>query len=345
MPEAIRTKAVSNCICCHSEGTYLYRNLKDRLFGVNGVWHFKKCNNKQCGLIWQDPMPVEEDLHILYKNYFTHQDTPDEIKRCNIENIIQTIKEGYLATRYAYNEAQVSLLKKILGYILYLLPGRRAWVDSEVFYLKSVPNGNLLEIGCGAGNALKTMKNHGWNVTGLDFDQNAVINSRKKGIDVYLGSLMNQKFDDNSFDAIVMSHVLEHVPDPVILIKEIYRVLKTDGVLISITPNLESLTHLLYKKNYLNLDPPRHLNLFNIDSSFLLLKKIGFKDIHVEATIRGASGAFIASRHLKNDDISRLSGKTSPSNKALGKIAQNIQWFLMKFNKKLGEEILVRAVK
>jgi len=347
MSEAIRTKAVPKCACCHSEGTYLYQNLKDRLFGVNGLWHLKKCNNSKCGLIWQDPVPIEEDLYLLYQNYFTHQDSHEEIKssRSIFEDIIQSIKQGYLANNYGYSHAQTSLLKKTLGYLMYLFPTRRAWVDSEVFYLPSVQNGKLLEIGCGAGNALKVMKSNGWDVTGLDFDQKAVNNCKEKGMNVFLGSLMDKRFDDNTFDAIVMSHVLEHVPDPKHLVNEIYRVLKTDGVFISITPNTKSLTHLIYKKNYLNLDPPRHLNLFNIDSSFLLLKDIGFKKVDIKATIRGFSGAFIASNHLKNNEIDHLSGKTSFWHKVFGKIGQLILCFLIKFDKNLGEEILIKAVK
>ena len=70
--QQIRTQQKSNCFCCNSTGTYLYQGLQDRLFGVLGTWSLKRCDNKQCDLLWLDPAPISEDLPIAYQNYYTH---------------------------------------------------------------------------------------------------------------------------------------------------------------------------------------------------------------------------------------------------------------------------------
>lgn len=346
--QIIRSIPTPLCICCQSRGTYLYRNLKDRLFDVAGEWHFKKCNNKQCGLIWQDPMPIEKDLHLAYKTYYTHQDTkltkPNVIKKL-LRNFFAHIKQGYLANKYGYLKNETCLFVKLIGFFLYIDPGRRSWVDSEVFYLPVKKDGKLLEIGFGSGEMLNNMQLKGWSVQGIDFDPNAVKNAKSKGLNVSLGSLTEQSYRDNSFDAIVMSHVLEHVHQPVEFIKECLRLLKSDGRLISITPNSESLAHLIFKENWRGLEPPRHINLLNSKNALKLLKQSGFSKIKVDTNIRGANGVMIASRYLKNENAYKMDFFVPLKLRLLGVLFQYTEWFLMKFHKSLGEELLIIAKK
>src|SRR6185369_11326195 len=68
----IRTVPRPECLLCGSKGELLYRSLPDRLFGAPGTSDFKRCPNPDCGLLWLDPKPLAEDLHLAYKQYFTH---------------------------------------------------------------------------------------------------------------------------------------------------------------------------------------------------------------------------------------------------------------------------------
>jgi hypothetical protein len=72
LSEQMRTKPRPNCILCGKSGAVEYDGLVDPFFGAPGVWSFKKCIDDNCGLMWLDPAPVEEDLHLAYKRYFTH---------------------------------------------------------------------------------------------------------------------------------------------------------------------------------------------------------------------------------------------------------------------------------
>ena len=66
-PIAIRSNPKTHCTLCRGEGKCLYSNLTDRLFGAPGEWNLKRCTNPGCGLVWLDPMPIEEDIGKAYQ--------------------------------------------------------------------------------------------------------------------------------------------------------------------------------------------------------------------------------------------------------------------------------------
>lgn len=93
----IRTRPYPNCYLCSTLGKPLYQGLKDCLFGAAGEWNLKKCPNPECGLVWLDPMPIEEDIHKAYQNYYTHQDAVATFPTDTswIRQVIQFLNEGY----------------------------------------------------------------------------------------------------------------------------------------------------------------------------------------------------------------------------------------------------------
>src|SRR6185503_20402485 len=74
--DQIRSTPCPDCYLCGATGDVLYDSLKDRLFGAPGYWNIRICPNAACGLLWLDPMPVEEDLVKAYHSYYTHQCAP-----------------------------------------------------------------------------------------------------------------------------------------------------------------------------------------------------------------------------------------------------------------------------
>lgn len=99
----------------------------------------------------------------------------------------------------------------------------------------------------------------GWQVEGVDFDPKGVRNAQAKGLTVHLGDLDRQGYPDDSFDAVAMSHVIEHVPDPSALLRECRRILKPGGRLVVLTPNVASWGHRLYGSDWRGLEPPRRM--------------------------------------------------------------------------------------
>jgi hypothetical protein len=67
----IRSRPFPECSLCGTRGEPLYAGLTDRLFGAPGEWNLKCCSNSGCGLIWLDPMPLEDDIGKAYENYIS----------------------------------------------------------------------------------------------------------------------------------------------------------------------------------------------------------------------------------------------------------------------------------
>lgn len=100
------------------------------------------------------------------------------------------------------------------------------------------PEQNILEIGCGWGaliNELNTNNYH--NTYGIDISEEAVEHCRSQRIkNILKMDVAKMEFDSNYFDLIIASDVLEHIEDEDSALREVYRVLKKDGVLIILVP-------------------------------------------------------------------------------------------------------------
>jgi 2-polyprenyl-3-methyl-5-hydroxy-6-metoxy-1,4-benzoquinol methylase len=211
----------------------------------------KHCPKEGCGLLWLDPMPKEQDLHLVYQSYFTHQDKPLSTR-------------GFVrwATHWFYR-------------IFLTMTGLTHYRD-ELFslYLRGAQPGRLLDVGCGDGGRLIRWRNMGWEVEGQEVDPTAAERARSlHGLRVHLGVLSNLDLPASTFDVVTMSHVIEHVPDPSALLRECCRLLKPGGRLIAVTPNANSFGHHRFGPCWLFLDPPRHLHLF----SQLTLRQLGIR--------------------------------------------------------------------
>lgn len=294
----IQTRPCPTCPVCASPGHCLYTGLTDRIFNAPGVWDMRKCDKPDCGTLWLDPMPEEAELPKFYAGYYTHIAAELRKRRNLPQRLLDRIRAAYLYTRYGYGPHTRSLTGRLLGWIAYIHPGWRGGVDASVFYLRAKPGGRLLEIGCGSGATLQSMQQKDWQVTGLDFDENAVSNARSKGLDVRHGQLSEQGFADESFDAVVMSHVIEHVPAPDQLLAECHRILKRDGGLVVITPNADSLLHRRYARHWRGLEPPRHLQIFTLKSLASMAGSTGYVGIETFTSVNGRGYIDLASKEL-----------------------------------------------
>jgi SAM-dependent methyltransferase len=156
--------------------------------------------------------------------------------------------------------------------------------------------GNLLEVGCGDGGSLEIARQFGWNTVGVDFDSKAVDNARSKGLDVHHGQLQNLHLADNSFDMILMNHVIEHVHDPLGLLRECYRILRRGGRFAMLTPNSESWGCSYFRGDWRGLEPPRHIHIFNCQTLRELGRKAGFAGADISSPIRSAGWMLLQSR-------------------------------------------------
>lgn len=334
----IRTRYQALCIVCGESGVSLYSNLNDVLLNSSGKWSYCKCNNINCGLMWLDQMPIEEDIHKAYTNYYTHVNS---IKFNGIINqFLNIIKCGYLANHFGYS-SDVNLMYRILGLLPWFYPGRTAELNFSVMNLKAAGCGRLLDIGAGSGWLVEHMNKLGWHAEGLDFDSKSVEAARQRGLKFHQGSLYQQQFPDACFDAITMSHCIEHFHDPLAWLIEVRRILRPGGQLSLVTPNTQSYLHRKFRQNWFAIDPPRHLHLFNPSSMKLLLKQAGFDQPKIFTSIRDANGYFIGSKNIQLNGSYNLLELRSIFSKIQGRAIQVVEGFLKLFFKNIGEEVVV----
>jgi 2-polyprenyl-3-methyl-5-hydroxy-6-metoxy-1,4-benzoquinol methylase len=286
-------------------------------------------------------MPVEDDLPKLYRGYYTHQDEAGPIseKACSL---INRMKAAYLHSRYGYGPPSSSWLDQALGSAVNLYPAWKDTLAASVLHLQAKPGGRLLEIGCGSGAGLQLMQEKGWCVTGLDFDEDAVRNARGKGLDVHYGQLSAQEFGDQTFDAVVMSHVIEHVPTPVALLSECRRILKAEGVLVALTPNAVSSLHLKYGQYWRGLEIPRHLQIFTPEALAGVAERAGYTVVETFTSMNGFVYQDLASRELAAGEKHLMGGPVASVPRILSHIkAFGLGWWRLLWPGRGGGEEVV----
>lgn len=113
-------------------------------------------------------------------------------------------------------------------------------VQKIIRELEIKPGEKVLDSGCGDGLYLKTIRELGpYRVFGFDLNWKSLRLARGYSSTVPLvqGNLCSLPFQNNTFDKIFSTEVIEHVPDDRLALKELYRVLKPKGTLILTVPN------------------------------------------------------------------------------------------------------------
>jgi 2-polyprenyl-3-methyl-5-hydroxy-6-metoxy-1,4-benzoquinol methylase len=137
--------------------------------------------------------------------------------------------------------------------------------------------GSLLDIGSGTGAFLNTMKEKGWQVKGVEPDEDARrLAKQLYGLSIDGPASINE-LSDQSFDAITLWHVLEHVHHLHEYVEQLKRLLKPQGKLFIAVPNYQSKDAAAYRLYWAAYDVPRHLYHFSPKSIDVLMQQHGLK--------------------------------------------------------------------
>lgn len=270
---------VEQCPACGSwERHLLYSGLTDRVFRcAPGHWDLYQC--KGCRSAYLDPRPTPTTIGIAYSTYFTHKiNSKDDLDGLSWARRVRRAQaNGYRNHRFGTNHQPSSRLGVLAAR---LLPSQRGTIEAEFRHIpKAKPGNKLLDVGCGNGGFLTLARSAGWDVVGLDFDPSAVKVARSRGLDVRQGSVDVLDPAKESFDGITLSHVIEHVHDPLAVLHQCHALLKPGAWIWIETPNIESLGHQRYKADWRGLEPPRHLVLFARDALCQALDQAGFNSV------------------------------------------------------------------
>lgn len=229
------------CPVCDSTGIHHVFDAKDYTVTSEsfGIW---QCAN--CSLRFTQNIPGIEDIGRYYRseNYISHTETSKGL-----------VNWLYLRVRK------------------YTLSSKRKFIEDE----GGVKKGSLLDIGAGTGAFVHHMKTNSWNVEGVEPDGGAIERaSREYQLSLKPSSALFT-FNNQSFDAVTMWHVLEHVHDLHGYIMQIKKIIKPGGTIFIAVPNYTSYDAEYYRSSWAAYDVPRHLYHFSPASMHELMKKHG----------------------------------------------------------------------
>jgi len=236
------------CNYCRSKDFITLYKIPDLLLGnedTKGV--FVKCLN--CGLIYQNPQLSLDELEEHYPpDYLCYQSDNSSKVGFNIQHFLY---------QYGLKQRYFTLMR----------------------YKR---NGKVLDLGCATGAFLNMLKqNSNFIPYGLEVNQFAAKKAQEKLDNIYVGTLEDSSYEDNFFDVVTLWDVFEHLHDPLGSLREIFRILSNNGIIIMRIPNHNSWEARLFDSNWSGLDAPRHLYIFTPEIIKLYLKRTRFRLLHL----------------------------------------------------------------
>lgn len=137
--------------------------------------------------------------------------------------------------------------------------------------------GRLLDIGCSNGSFVCAANGRGWDGCGIELETGSYDLARRHGVEVYDKELAEMAFSDNSFSAVTIWQVIEHVRDPRSLIAEVARILEPGGILALSTPNVKGIGWRLLRREWGAVEPQVHLHLFHPAGLARLINDFGLE--------------------------------------------------------------------
>ncbi|MGB0096877.1 MAG: class I SAM-dependent methyltransferase [Solirubrobacteraceae bacterium] len=143
--------------------------------------------------------------------------------------------------------------------------------------------GTLLDVGCGRGDLAASWIRAGWAVRGIEPSPVAASIARRRGTNVLEGTMATVTLPQESVDAVVFRHSLEHVVDPQADLLKASRALRPGGRLAIIVPNWASWQRRVFGEYWFPLELPRHRTHFTSQGLRAALTAAGFQAIDIRA--------------------------------------------------------------
>lgn len=181
--------------------------------------------------------------------------------------------ENELHTYYPKDEyASYANSAKGLTSAIYLWIKRQNIKTKMRWINKLSTKGRLIDVGAGNGAFAQAAIKSGWNVSVTEFNEQAQKHLQQIGLPV-----LKQPFLGDSYSAITLWHVFEHLPNPEEQLQQYYDALVPGGVLVLALPNYSSWDANHYGPLWAAFDVPRHLFHYNKESIHKLSARMGFK--------------------------------------------------------------------
>jgi SAM-dependent methyltransferase len=150
----------------------------------------------------------------------------------------------------------------------------------------------------------------GWNAEGQDISEAAAEHLEREGFRIHRETVERLTLEGASFDVVIMSEVIEHLPTPDLTLHAVHRLLRPGGALYLTTPNFGSLSRRILLDRWRAIDLPGHLSYFDRRSLKASLVRAGFSRVRIWSEGLNPYELLCAMRWTHIGDSERLSSKT-----------------------------------
>lgn len=164
------------------------------------------------------------------------------------------------------------------------LMSREVWARARARLVRRHGAGRVLDVGCGNGAFLASMRAAGWEVLGLEVCERGVARAASRGVRALARPLSEADLEPASFDAVTAFYVIEHLVDPLAFLGECRRVLRPGGTLYLRFPDTTPLKDLLGRLGIRNglYHAPFHALDFPPRAMRRALERAGFTGVRIE---------------------------------------------------------------
>lgn len=217
-----------------------------------------------------------------------YSDNPSEIVRCNRCDLVffnPQPSQEYLAEFYS---SQSGYMPSIADNLQSFQRDPAAWKAIADFILTKVhqhlseaKGQRILDVGCAYGFFLQFARERCLDAYGVEVSEETSQYARRHELSVKTGTLLEAAFDDNFFDIVTLNNVLEHTLNPVVELREVFRILKNRGIVFLAVPNFGSLVAKADNFYWKMKSWPNHLFYFTESTLTAILRKTGFSILEV----------------------------------------------------------------
>lgn len=266
--ETLCLERASCCVCGEEAGSVPVGVGEDFEYRTS-VDTFLAMQCEGCGLVYLDPRPAESELARIYP-------------------------EDYHA--FDFSAERFGFVYKVR---------RRLEARRALRWCEGLGNeARIIDVGCGDGFHLRLLREFGrpgWRLEGIDPSRRAVEAAAHAGISVREGTVECLDLPASTYDLVLLVATVEHVADPVGLLRAVHVLLKPGGRAVVITDNTDTLDFKLFGgRHWGGYHFPRHWNLFNPRALRLLAEKTGF-EVHNLSTIVSPVNWVYSVRNMLDD--------------------------------------------
>jgi SAM-dependent methyltransferase len=229
---------VTRCPVCGDRRAAAVWSLCDRYYPTPGVFEVRRCRPCRSTFVADPPA----DLRPYYGAFYYSYDPQPPVRKAGLK--------PWIKRRVAASPGLTRLVE--------VLPGR-APVDERLAAAPPRPGARVLDVGCGSGRALDAYRSAGWATFGVELDEAAARAARQRGHEVVAGPFGSLDPPCGPFDLVRLSHVLEHLPDPLGALHRATGLVAPGGSVLVELPNLDGVLARVSGAAWWQLDPPRHL--------------------------------------------------------------------------------------